>query len=81
MKPCLRKKKPLHKSFSWSLYYLGSVQAKGFGLGRSGFMGSIPSLGLWVSPLGFVGLLLVSFVAWVRGVAIGFVGLLLRFAT
>ena len=51
------RRKPLHKSFTWSLCYLGSVQVKGFGLGKSGFVGLVPA---WVRGfiVGFVGLLL-----------------------
>ena len=42
-----------------------------------------PSLGLWVSLLGFVGSPpeCMGFAAWVRGFASGFMGLLLGFAT
>ena len=63
----LRKRKPLHKSFAWRLCCLGSVQAKGFGLGRFGFVGSVRAwvhgfhrLSLSILLLGFVGLLLGS---------------------
>ena len=54
------RRKPLHKSFTWSLCCLGSVQVKGFGLGKFGFVGLVQA---WVR--GFVALCFCFWPLWV----------------
>ena len=54
------RRKPLHKSFTWSLCCLGSIQAEGFGLGKFGFVGLVQA---WVR--GFVALCFCFWPLWV----------------
>ena len=59
------RRKPLHKSFTWSLCCLGSIQAEGFGLGKFGFVGLVQA---WVR--GFVALCFCFWPLWVFVVSI-----------